>query len=187
MPSKNPLPRQVRMRLWKIHHGLLAEGPCYVCQSTISILDFQAGHVIAQSNGGSNTVENLRPICQACNLKMATQNLEDFKMEFYPGKTTTSLNDFERSLLTVARELPLLLPAIYGNTKDTSLQTKYDRLLAEKQKLATENTQLLKKNQDMSKKIRIYQNIIDEKQRDQFQTVVSDQQLFNKYIAGRQL
>lgn len=174
MPAKNPLPRQVRMKLWKKYHGLLAEGPCYVCANTISILDFQAGHVIAESKGGANTVENLRPICHSCNLKMGVQNLEDYKLTFYPKTSAISLSDFEHSLLTVARELPLLLPAIYGAKQKgeidqvgkepvTNLQIKYNQLLATNKKLANENTQLLKKNQEMLEKIRIYQTIIDEK------------------------
>lgn len=33
---------------------------------------------IARANGGEDTIENLRPICQPCNSSMGTRNMNEF-------------------------------------------------------------------------------------------------------------
>jgi hypothetical protein len=43
------------------------------------MIDFHCGHVTAEANGGVTSIENLRPICKACNLSMRTENMEEFK------------------------------------------------------------------------------------------------------------
>lgn len=55
-------------------------GYCWCCRSTIiSTFDFEAGHVQAQSKGGGDNVDNLRPICAGCNRSMGTENMYDFQ------------------------------------------------------------------------------------------------------------
>lgn len=52
---------------------------CYACYRLISVFDFICGHVIPESRGGPTTVGNLRPICNKCNLLMATIDLNEYK------------------------------------------------------------------------------------------------------------
>jgi hypothetical protein len=55
-------------------------GKCFVgCGCEITIANFEVGHVNAYSKGGSDKVENLRPICSTCNKSMGTMNLLEFK------------------------------------------------------------------------------------------------------------
>lgn len=58
-------------------------GPCFVCGTNIHILQFECGHVVSHSNGGPTNVENLRPVCSSCNKSMGTQNLQDYKKNFF--------------------------------------------------------------------------------------------------------
>ena len=58
-------------------------GPCYVCRTSISIWDFECGHVVAESNGGETTLNNLRPICGVCNKSMGTMDLEEYKKTYF--------------------------------------------------------------------------------------------------------
>jgi len=41
-------------------------------------MSFHCGHVIAEKNGGSIEIANLRPICQSCNSSMGTTNMDVF-------------------------------------------------------------------------------------------------------------
>ena len=58
---------------------------CLVCnREKISQMGFIVGHVLAESQGGKTTIDNLRPICSGCNLSMATRNMLDYTEEYYP-------------------------------------------------------------------------------------------------------
>jgi 5-methylcytosine-specific restriction endonuclease McrA len=39
---------------------------------------FECGHVISEFNGGTNKLNNLKPICVSCNSSMGTQNMDEF-------------------------------------------------------------------------------------------------------------
>ncbi len=56
---------------------------CLCCGiNTIHQIDFHCGHILAEANGGETTVENMKPICQKCNLSMGTQDMNDFMKGF---------------------------------------------------------------------------------------------------------
>ena len=58
-------------------------GQCFVgCGTVITIDDFEVGHIVPVCKGGNDTIENLRPICRACNQSMGSQNLLDFKEKY---------------------------------------------------------------------------------------------------------
>lgn len=88
--KKKSIPKVVKDLAWNKWVGEdVARTKCMCCGvNEIKMSSFHCGHVIAEANGGSMTVENLRPICAACNLSMKTENLDDFKMRC--GFNTTS-------------------------------------------------------------------------------------------------
>ena len=52
---------------------------CWCCNiNDITAFNFEAGHIKARILGGSNTIENLRPICGFCNKGMGKQNMFKF-------------------------------------------------------------------------------------------------------------
>jgi len=62
--------------------------PCLCCQHTaITPFLFECAHVMAESQGGSTTVENLRPCCAMCNRSMGKRNFFEFQKEFFSKKT----------------------------------------------------------------------------------------------------
>jgi hypothetical protein len=64
---------------------------CTCCEKTpIKNIEFHCGHVIAEANGGTMQIDNLRPICAGCNLSMGTQDMNDFKKVFGLGKKETT-------------------------------------------------------------------------------------------------
>jgi 5-methylcytosine-specific restriction endonuclease McrA len=69
---KQTIPAALREQVWIVHMGKVFEGKCRVrwCSNTISVFDFQSGHNIPESRGGSTDLSNLVPICARCNQSM---------------------------------------------------------------------------------------------------------------------
>lgn len=83
-PPRRNIPKKVRGELWKQYFNTSTSGSCYCCKSSLDAFgDWHAGHIIPRTQGGSDTQENLRPICGSCNLSMGTENMDAFKARCY--------------------------------------------------------------------------------------------------------
>ena len=86
--TKKRIPKVVKDHSWNKWIGdNIACSKCLCCNiNEIKMNNFHCGHIVAEVNGGTNSIENLKPICSACNLSMGSENLEDFKKrcEFIP-------------------------------------------------------------------------------------------------------
>jgi hypothetical protein len=82
--KKEPIPAAIKTLVWNKWMGeKVAEGGCYACRVTsISMRHYVAGHVISEKHGGKCTIDNLRPICQPCNLSMSTMNMNEYIEKF---------------------------------------------------------------------------------------------------------
>jgi 5-methylcytosine-specific restriction endonuclease McrA len=49
---------------------------------TITNTNFDVGHVLSENNGGTHEINNLRPICGACNHSMGSENMIDFVVKY---------------------------------------------------------------------------------------------------------
>lgn len=79
--SKRTIKHNIRQLVWNHyiggHKGIAL---CWCCGSTvINQFHFECGHVKARSCGGSDTVENLRPICGLCNRSMGKMDMFEFQ------------------------------------------------------------------------------------------------------------
>ena len=85
MPYKR-IPANIRQAVWETYIGEdIGKIKCPLCQKNdIKPFQFQCGHVIACSKGGSIDVSNLRPICSVCNSSMYNHNMVDFAQKYYP-------------------------------------------------------------------------------------------------------
>jgi hypothetical protein len=77
--KKKNIPKALRMKVWEVNIGDFFIGKCYVCEREIRPDSFEAGHIIAEKNGGEVHIDNLKPICKPCNGSCGTMNLEEFK------------------------------------------------------------------------------------------------------------
>ena len=79
--SFTPYERRQVWNQWIGQFHLIYESPCFIgaCGNKIYRDSFHMGHVVALAKGGSNHVDNLRPICETCNKTMGVENLYDFK------------------------------------------------------------------------------------------------------------
>ena len=77
--KKSRLCKGKREEVWEFYMGNVIRNKCYCCsRNEISVHNFEAGHVIAESRGGATTIKNLRPLCSQCNKSMGTKNLYEF-------------------------------------------------------------------------------------------------------------
>lgn len=69
---KTKIPKKVKEELWILHNKKKFENKCFVkwCSTVINVFNFQAGHNIPHSKGGTINLYNLRPICGNCNMGM---------------------------------------------------------------------------------------------------------------------
>lgn len=85
--KRKKIPKSVKDTLWDSLIGKeFGVGKCYVCLREIDCKTFDCGHIQSVANGGSDKIDNLKPICKTCNSSMATMNMETFR-NLYHGNT----------------------------------------------------------------------------------------------------
>lgn len=69
---RRAIPKALREQVWIVHLGKVFETKCKVkwCENKITPFDFEVGHNVPVSKGGTNDIDNLRPICSKCNKSM---------------------------------------------------------------------------------------------------------------------
>ena len=82
--ERKSIPKPVRTQVWNKYIGEdVGSCKCLCCKSTkITQLNFICGHVISEFNGGEIEINNLRPICNECNLSMGTTNMDIFVKKY---------------------------------------------------------------------------------------------------------
>lgn len=82
--KKQSIPKNVRIIVWNHYIGEdIIKHKCLCCKKvTISNTNFEVGHVLSEKNGGTHEINNLRPVCFACNHSMGYENMIDFVVKF---------------------------------------------------------------------------------------------------------
>ena len=72
---KETIPKRIRELVWTTHNNETFTHKCYVtwCDNNINVFNFQVGHDIPESKGGTLDIDNLKPICGNCNLSMGNR------------------------------------------------------------------------------------------------------------------
>ncbi len=78
--KKKNIPSALKKVVWHKYIGEdIGKSKCLCCNLTdITQMSFHCGHIVAEINGGSMDVNNLKPICQNCNSSMGSKNMNDF-------------------------------------------------------------------------------------------------------------
>jgi hypothetical protein len=76
--------RQISKSLKKQVWRKCTDNKCEICEDEIKESEFEVGHIRARVFGGQTNIDNLIPICFACNRGMGTKNAYDYKTEMYP-------------------------------------------------------------------------------------------------------
>lgn len=121
--KRKTIPKAVKNSVWNTYiesndpNKLI--GKCFVgCGCEITIANFELGHVKAYSKGGSDKVNNLRPICSTCNKSMGTMNLLEFKEKYgldvkqekvlNEEQLTKKINELELKIINVNKDTDTL-------------------------------------------------------------------------------
>lgn len=82
--KKQSIPKNVRIIVWNHYIGEdIIRHRCLCCKKVlISNTNFEVGHVLSEKNGGTHEINNLRPICFACNHSMGAENMIDFVVKY---------------------------------------------------------------------------------------------------------
>ena len=90
VPARQPeerksIPKRVRLQVWNRDVGETYEfGNCHCCGDEVYFeKNYEAGHIVAHARGGADTAENLRVVCRCCNRSMYTQNMDEFKVQYF--------------------------------------------------------------------------------------------------------
>ena len=72
---KEQIPKRIRELVWITYNGEVFTHKCFVlwCENNINVFNFQTGHDIPESKGGTIDINNLKPICSSCNLSMGNK------------------------------------------------------------------------------------------------------------------
>lgn len=83
--AKQKINHALKIKVWDTYVGdTIGKTKCFCCQNIdITQHNYHCGHVQAEAHGGTLHVDNLRPICCVCNNSMGTQNLLEFKREYF--------------------------------------------------------------------------------------------------------
>lgn len=78
--KKKIIPKHIKTLIWNKYIGEdIIKHKCLCCKKEhIKITDFEAGHVLSEFYGGSNEIDNLRPICRPCNASMGTMHMIEY-------------------------------------------------------------------------------------------------------------
>lgn len=89
---KATIPKTLKSRVWTFYIGNnIGQTKCLCCNNfDILQMNFECGHVLAESCGGETTVDNLRPICSQCNKSMGNMHMVEFQQKYF--KDTPSVD-----------------------------------------------------------------------------------------------
>lgn len=81
--KKSKINQSTRIVCWNTYVGEeIAKVQCLCCKTNfITQHNFHCGHVIAETNGGTVNINNLRPICAICNNSMGSCNMRQYAIE----------------------------------------------------------------------------------------------------------
>jgi 5-methylcytosine-specific restriction endonuclease McrA len=81
--KKAKITQAMRIVCWNTYIGEeIGKTQCVCCKTNfITQHNFQCGHVVAEANGGTVQVDNLRPICAVCNNSMGTTDMKEFAFD----------------------------------------------------------------------------------------------------------
>ena len=86
LKKKDQKPKKADRRIvWEEHNKKKYTSKCYVsrCTKEIDVWDFEVGHNIPESKGGSSTdIQNLFPICRTCNSSMGNKSIDEWNEIF---------------------------------------------------------------------------------------------------------
>jgi 5-methylcytosine-specific restriction endonuclease McrA len=93
--KKKKIPKKVKEEVWYSNFGKIYEKKCYIswCSNKINVFNFHVGHDIPESKGGTDEINNLKPICDRCNLSMGNNyTIKEWNIKFNKNMNKSNNN-----------------------------------------------------------------------------------------------
>lgn len=104
--SRKRISSALRKAVWINYIGKKYEAMCYTgCSETITVHNYECGHIIADSKGGTIELSNLRPVCSNCNKSMGNKNMEEFIKDCGFKKNNTLIKIINQNNSIVTNEM----------------------------------------------------------------------------------
>jgi flagellar biosynthesis GTPase FlhF len=84
--NSKSISKKTRYDLWNKYYQSKNKGKCKICKEKILINNFECGHKKSLKNGGTNNINNLKPICKKCNLNIGENNMKIYKNNLINNK-----------------------------------------------------------------------------------------------------
>lgn len=94
--KKARIPKALREQVWINYNKQVFIAKCHVdwCTNNITPFDFEVGHNIPESKGGTLALDNLRPICGRCNKSMGSSyTIDEFSDLSKPAPADNAKDD----------------------------------------------------------------------------------------------
>ncbi len=177
LPSsrKEQIPKRIREMVWSTYNGEKYSSKCYVswCNNIINVFNYQVGHDIPESKGGTLDLSNLKPICGNCNLSMGNKYTITQWSTLIPSTTTTTT-----TITNTINTIPIDNNPIDNNPIDKQILEK----LPESKELIQSHIDIMKtkfnNSKTITKSLTKLENILEEQEKPSLDTNKP-----NKFIA----
>lgn len=103
--QKKKIPKKVKEEVWVVNFGNKYDSKCYIswCSNKINVFNFHVGHDKPESKGGTDDINNLKPICDRCNLSMSNNNtIQEWNKKYKKNNVSNNLcNYFYLCIITI--------------------------------------------------------------------------------------
>lgn len=144
-PIRPPISTALRLKVWRNFNQSSLDGKCFSCTSVIHFERWHCGHIKSHFDGGETTVENLRPICVQCNLKMGTMNLYEYMfLNNLPGCSSLNrANKHVKIQYKMAQSVKIALDKLEKSKIPKAQAKEYKKLLLSKRKTSEERREII--------------------------------------------
>ena len=123
---KKKIPKKVKEEVWVSNIGKYYQSKCYIkwCSNNMNVFNFHVGHDIPESKGGTDNINNLKPICDRCNLSMGNQNtIKEWNNRY--NKNNTIFYNYNLLICLISFSFTLFICFLYNKDNFNNYSSIY--------------------------------------------------------------
>ncbi len=115
-PRKS-LTKLVRLTAWRKSSNGLMDTNCFSCSKAMRMEDnWECGHIVSHSHGGSDEASNMQPLCRRCNRSMGPMNMYEYMyLKGYYSNLSEDHKSYFSSLEDRSNRIIQLAKSVYSS------------------------------------------------------------------------